>query len=231
MIKLSNSFLLLVCVLVGLSGCASVESNLTNTFAKRSDDFGAYPSDYQQVIRQDFSKLATIHHPEFLDFKIRRPVKFYKVSHSGSEVIWYAWVAEVAVPEKAVYKFLSGDSSDWTVYYVRFSGGKITEVIHGEDYAYLKSQQGYELVEQGNTGYFRALNRGAVVNKTYNTLISFRDDLPPLTEVEQAKLQTPKTQGSQQPVSEQLRELHQLYQEGIISEQEFTAKKKQLLEL
>ncbi len=106
------------------------------------------------------------------------------MTHSGSEVLWHAWVAEVAVPEKAVYKFFASDSENWTVYYVRFNGGKIDEVYHGEKYADLKAQQDFELVEQANTGYFRALNRGAVVNDKYNTLISFRDGLPPLAEAE-----------------------------------------------
>lgn len=181
MIRISKYLLVLVTLLGVLQGCVSNdqrEANVVSSFQNRSDDFGAFPTQYKSTIKREFNKIADVHHPEHLDYMMRRPVKFYQFSLDGTEVQWYGWVAEVAIPDKAVYLFGESESTNWRTYYVRFTGNHISHVYGGEDYTWLKKFQGYELIEDEQLKLVQAKFRGAEAIGT--SFVKFRHDLPAL---------------------------------------------------
>ena len=120
------------------SGCAGNIATLDN-----STDFGPAPVNYQQTIKDYFAN--DLNNPERAAYVISEPMKFYRSKPAivglGGGIKWHAWVAEVAIPGKAVYKFLSANDEKLVHYYVRFDGNAIDTVCDGNTYASLKKDR------------------------------------------------------------------------------------------
>lgn len=176
-------FIVITIVCLGfLQGCVSsamMHASARDTIKMSRFNFDNFPTDYKATIEQDFNKWAKVHHPEYLKFVIRRPVKFYNYSYSSNRIEWNSWVSEIVIPSKSVYLFENSDSIEWTAYYVRFSGKEIINIYGGEEYIWLKRSNGFESVENKKSDSVEVVDarfRGAIING--NTFIKFRDDLP-----------------------------------------------------
>jgi len=132
-------------------------------------------------------------------------MKFYRAQRSvaglGGGVKWYSWVTEVGIPAKAVY-YMGGEDEKLMHYYVRFDGDKIANVYEGNAYNKMKTVQGFTLGDYESIDDIK-LSPKAVIKRKEN-----------------------KKEVSQFQV---IRELNALYKEGIITEEEFTLKKRAIL--
>jgi hypothetical protein len=193
--------LLAIAVPILATGCAGDIPKLdANT------EFGPAPQHYQQTIKNYFAE--NLNNPEVAEYVISDPMKFYRAKQSlaglGGGVQWHAWVAEVGIPGKAVYKFLSGYNENLVYYYVRFDGDRIEAVYDGNTYDSLKNETGFTVGE-------------------YATIDNVK--LTPEA-IEETKVNKDVIRNF-----EVIRELNKLYQEGILTEEEFTQKKRALLEI
>jgi len=191
--------LLIMAIPVLATGCAGKMPVLD-----KDTDFGAAPENYQETIKTYFA--GELDNPEKADYVISEPMKFYRAKQSlaglGGGIQWHAWVAEVAIPGKAVYKYLSSWDEELVHYYVRFEGNDVAEVYEGDVYKRIKTEEGFTIGEYESIDHVK-LSPKAVVKKK-----EFKKDV------------------SQFQV---IRELNELYKEGIITEEEFTLKKKAIL--
>lgn len=166
-------------------------------------DFGAAPNNYQETIKAYFAN--ELSHPEKADYVISEPMKFYRARRSlaglGGGVKWYAWVTEVGIPAKAVY-YMPGGGEKLIHYYVRFDGDKIADVYEGDEYKQIKKEEGFTLGEYESIDDVK-FSPKAIVKRKEN-----------------------KKEASHFQV---IRELNELYKEGIITEEEFTLKKRAIL--
>lgn len=181
------------------TGCAGKMPTLAE-----NTDFGAAPKNYQETIKAYFAN--ELNHPDRADYVISEPMKFYRAQQSlaglGGGVKWYAWVTEVGIPGKAVYKFMSGWDEDLVHYYVRFDGDKIAEVYEGDVYKKIKEEEGFMVGEYESIDDIKYSPKAAVKREDN------KEDLSHF---------------------KVLRELNELYKEGIITEEEFTLKKRAIL--
>lgn len=183
------------------TGCAGDIAKLDS-----NTDFGPAPQNYQETIKAYFAE--NLNNPEVAEYVISEPMKFYRSKPSlaglGGGIKWHAWVAEVGIPGKAVYKYLSSYNNNLIHYYVRFDGDQISEVYEGDTYDSLKNETGFTVGEYASIDGI-TLTPEAVVKNVKNKEVVSDFDL--------------------------IRELDKLYKEGIITEEEFTLKKKAILKI
>ena len=201
-----RKLLLVITLPVLASGCAgNIEKLNTDT------EFGPAPQAYQQTIKDYFSQ--ELNNPEIAEYVISEPMKFYRSQPSiaglGGGIKWHAWVAEVGIPGKAVYKFLSGNNNDLIHYYVRFDGNEIETVYEGNAYTSLKHETGFTV------GEYATIDHITVTEETAKVIKDEKDE-------EEAQLIKS---------FESIRALNKLYKEGIITEEEYSTKKKAILKI
>jgi hypothetical protein len=201
-----RKLLLIIALPVLASGCAGkIEKLDSNT------EFGPAPQAYQETIKDYFAQ--ELNNPEVAEYVISEPMKFYRsqpsLSGIGGGVKWYAWVAEVGIPGKAVYKFLSGSNNDLLHYYVRFDGNEIDTVYEGEGYNSLKNETGFTV------GEYASIDNITVTAETAQVISDEKAE-------EEAELINS---------FESIRALNGLYKEGIITEEEYSLKKKAILKI
>ncbi|CAM2895944.1 SHOCT domain-containing protein [Moritella viscosa] len=201
-----RKLLLVIALPVLASGCAgNIEKLNPDT------EFGPAPQAYQQTIKDYFAQ--ELNNPEVAEYVISEPMKFYRSKPSlaglGGGIKWHAWVAEVGIPGKAIYKFLSGSDNDLIHYYVRFDGNDIETVYEGNGYASLKNETGFTVGE-------------------YATI----DNITITAETAQVIAEDKAAEDAELIHSfESIRELNKLYKEGIITEEEYSLKKKAILKI
>lgn len=201
-----RKLLLVIALPVLASGCAgNIETLNANT------EFGPAPQAYQQTIKDYFAQ--ELNNPEVAEYVISEPMKFYRSQPSiaglGGGVKWHAWVAEVGIPGKAIYKFLSGSNNELTHYYVRFDGNEIDTVYDGNGYTSLKNETGFTV------GEYASIDNITVTEKTAKVI----EDVKAREEAELINS------------FESIRALNTLYKEGIITEEEYSLKKKAILKI
>ncbi|NQZ51016.1 MAG: SHOCT domain-containing protein [Moritella sp.] len=201
-----RKLLLVIALPVLASGCAGNIETL-----KADTEFGPAPQAYQQTIKDYFAQ--ELNNPEVAEYVISEPMKFYRSQPSiaglGGGIKWHAWVAEVGIPGKAVYKYLSGSNNDLTHYYVRFDGNDIDTVYDGNGYTSLKNETGFTV------GEYASIDNITVTAKTAQVIESNKA-------AEEAELIKS---------FESIRALNTLYKEGIITEEEYSLKKKSILKI
>ncbi|QUM77350.1 SHOCT domain-containing protein [Moritella sp. 24] len=201
-----RKLLLVIAVPVLASGCAgNIEKLSADT------EFGAAPQAYQQTIKDYFAE--ELNNPEVAEYVISEPMKFYRsqpsVAGLGGGIKWHAWVAEVGIPGKAIYKYLSSSNNELTHYYVRFEGNDIDTVYEGKGYESLKNDTGFTI------GEYESIDSITVTAETAQVIEKEKAD-------EEAELINS---------FESIRELNKLYKEGIITEEEYSLKKKEILKI
>lgn len=201
-----RKLLLVIALPVLASGCAANIEKLDS-----NAEFGPAPENYQQTIKDYFAE--ELNNPEVAEYVISEPMKFYrsKPSLTGLDggVQWHAWVAEVGIPGKAIYKFFSGNNNELTHFYVRFEGNKIDTVYDGNGYKSLKNDTGFTV------GEYATIDNITVTEETASKIEQTKAD-------EEAELIKN---------FESIRELNKLYKEGIITEEEYSLKKKEMLNI
>lgn len=177
--------------------------------------------------------------PELLKLECSKPLKFFEFNNSG-EIIFSGWAVEVAIPTKALtttHTFL--DDSDRSFIFVMYTDGKIISSTYTKDtlltndkeeYAYTKYMRGYILNEQGKL--YRAHEYGAILNNN-RKLRFFRDiDYNGTKDKTAAKNEDTATNNAKAETSsntEKLKELKQQFEQGLITEKEYSNAKKKLL--
>ncbi|MCJ8348596.1 SHOCT domain-containing protein [Moritella sp.] len=204
--KKMRKLLLVIALPVLASGCAgNIEKLNADT------EFGPAPQAYQQTIKDYFAQ--ELNNPEVAEYVISEPMKFYRSKPSlaglGGGIKWHAWVAEVGIPGKAVYKYLSGSNNNLIHYYVRFEGNEIDTVYDGNGYTSLKNETGFTV------GEYASIDNITVTAKTAQVIESNKA-------AEEAELIK---------IFESIRALNTLYKEGIITEEEYSLKKKAILKI
>lgn len=201
--KLSSKKMLKMLLIVALpilaTGCAGKIVKLDETA-----DFGPAPENHQETIKAYFAQ--ELNNPEKADYVFSPPMKFYRSKQSlaglGGGVQWKAWVVEVGIPGKAVYKFMSGWDEDLVHYYVRFNGNDISDVYERDVYKTLKEKEGFTV-------------------GTYESIDNIKYSPKAVIKRKENKKEVSHFQV--------IRELNELYKEGIITEEEFTKKKRAIL--
>ncbi|GIC78137.1 SHOCT domain-containing protein [Moritella sp. F3] len=201
-----RKLLLVIALPVLASGCAgNIEKLNADT------EFGPAPQAYQQTIKDYFAE--ELNNPEVAEYVISEPMKFYRsqpsVAGLGGGVKWHAWVAEVGIPGKAIFKYLSSNNNELTHYYVRFEGNNIDTVYDGKGYDSLKNETGFTVGEYASIDNITVTAETAKVIKTEKA-------------AEEEELMNS---------FESIRALNKLYKEGIITEEEYSLKKKAILKI
>ena len=201
-----RKLLLVIALPVLATGCAgNIEKLNADT------EFGPAPQDYQQTIKDYFAE--ELNNPEVAEYVISEPMKFYRsqpsISGLGGGVKWHAWVAEVVIPGKAIYKYLSANNNELTHYYVRFEGNDIDTVYEGKGYESLKNETGFTV------GEYESIDSITITAETAKVIEKEKAD-------EEAELINS---------FKSIRELNKLYKEGIITEEEYSLKKKEILKI
>ena len=201
-----RKLLLVIALPVLATGCAgNIEKLNADT------EFGPAPQDYQQTIKDYFAE--ELNNPEVAEYVISEPMKFYRsqpsISGLGGGVKWHAWVAEVGIPGKAIYKYLSANNNELTHYYVRFEGNDIDTVYEGKGYESLKNETGFTV------GEYESIDSITITAETAKVIEKEKAD-------EEAELINS---------FKSIRELNKLYKEGIITEEEYSLKKKEILKI
>jgi hypothetical protein len=204
--KKIRKLLLVIALPVLASGCAgNIEKLNADT------EFGPAPQAYQQTIKDYFAE--ELNNPEVAEYVISEPMKFYRsqpsVAGLGGGVKWHAWVAEVGIPGKAIFKYLSSSNNELTHYYVRFEGNNIDTVYDGKGYDSLKNETGFTVGEYASIDNITVTAETAKVIKTEKA-------------AEEEELMNS---------FESIRALNKLYKEGIITEEEYSLKKKAILKI
>lgn len=193
--------LLVIALPILATGCAGKIVKLDE-----STNFGPVPENHQETIKAYFAK--NLNNPEKADYVFSEPMKFYRSKQSlaglGGGVQWTAWVVEVGIPGKAVYKFISGWDEELVHYYVRFDGNEISDVYEREVYKTLKEKEGFTVGTYESIDEIKFSPKAVIKRKVNKTEVSH---------------------------FQVIRELHELYKEGIITEEEFTKKKRAILDL
>ncbi|QFI36829.1 SHOCT domain-containing protein [Moritella marina ATCC 15381] len=201
-----RKLLLVIALPVLASGCAgNIEKLNADT------EFGPAPQAYQQTIKDYFAQ--ELNNPEVAEYVISEPMKFYRsqpsVAGLGGGIKWHAWVAEVGIPGKAIFKYLSSSNNELTHYYVRFEGNNIDTVYDGKGYESLKNETGFTV------GEYASIDNITVTAETAKVISTEKA-------AEEAELINS---------FESIRALNKLYKEGIITEEEYSLKKKAILKI
>ena len=201
-----RKLLLVIALPVLASGCAgNIETLNADT------EFGPAPQAYQQTIKDYFAQ--ELNNPEVAEYVISEPMKFYRSTPSvaglGGGVKWHAWVAEVGIPGKAIFKYLSSNNNELQHYYVRFNGNDIDTVYEGKGYTSLKNETGFTIGEYATIDHITVTEETAKV-------------------ITEAKA---KEEAQLIESFETIRELNKLYKEGLITEEEYSLKKKAILKI
>ncbi|WP_205619486.1 SHOCT domain-containing protein [Ferrimonas senticii] len=225
-----------------LSGCSS-----SAVFDERQQlaeqaivgvDFGPAPVNYQATVEQQLPGYVTITRPEFYALQMTRPLRWFEVDRHG-QLTQAKWAVEVALPWYAIRSTLfsidvTPTSPDYRpnwlwAGYALFEGERF--VAFYEDLFIAKGMMGVyilddsdQVVHPSKIGLLLADTK--VVNNTHPIT-----DKPAPAKAAANDPITPSATVPPSTLATQLRELKALQQDGVITQAEFEAKKKQLLQL
>lgn len=202
--------ILIILTAVLIFGCSSYTK-----MAKRLDpntDFGPKPVNYVDTIKVDFANKYpwNLNGDGDFSYRISTPVKLY-VGELGVNA-WYHWAVELTVPYKSVTNKTALKHKNKTLF-ILFEGNKIKRII---DIYYHNPREQYKtfvLTELGES----------VLAKSFDFTYVYDELGQSMAKASQTEAKTSND------VSAEIRKLNALYKEGILTEEEFTKKKQQLL--
>lgn len=210
-----------------LGACVS-QAERERAIKEKGDDFGSVPSysEYTHNISEHIKQNDDVPVPELFKPQYSTPMK--AIEFNGNDIEYRGWAIEVAIPTKSLttIHFMLNDN-DYTLIYVRYENGKVLSssltdaqgTIYNtkETYAYAKHGS---LVLDSNGNIAKLLDYGAIID-SHQKFKYFRNIEYDLAH----KINNEHTTNNYQNIEE----LKRLYDDGVLTDSEFTAAKKKAL--